>query len=211
MKLPRFKSKDIFDGSFSIDPGFGWDMGPPDRKKLDQDGKIWPRIHVANDYQSCQWIRSPLDFDRTEIIEKDSLGCSVLRLLIGKEFEIRMVHINISEMINAPLYKSHGAIQKGKVIAPTGNTGLSFGANGGRHLHCMAIASTGVYDEDLDARFGTLWRESFVNDMEEKYGERFKSQMLNRGISKINSLVLWKYDPYWGKEVMVFNISKVFD
>jgi hypothetical protein len=218
MKLPRFKSKDIFQGPYTMSPGFGWDAGDADCKKWDPDGKIWPRIHVANDYQSARLIHAPVDFYWTDLIDKDAQGCSVMRLcseLNGWDctLEIRMLHINVREVdkVLVSNIRKHQIIKKGTIIAPTGNTGMSFGTNGGRHLHCLVLIIPKIYDEDMNCRFGNLWRKDDSEEMERKYGAPFLAQKKMRGITKINSFALWKYDAYWKREMMVLNISKIFD
>jgi hypothetical protein len=219
MKLPRFNSSDIFPGGYSITTGFGWDIGPSERAKIDPGGDTWPRIHPATDYASSGLIYSPMDFAWTQWIPKDSLGCSILRLLDcpiekGFAFELRMVHINENEMVKKktlPELHEMRSMKKGTPIAPTGNTGSSFGLNGGRHLHCFPIIRPGIFEDELDERFGDLWREDHAEEMASAYGQRFLDEMTKRGISKINPFALWKQDPYWKREIIVLNIQKIFD
>lgn len=210
--MTSFKAITLFPEGSQVTTGFGWDVGPKNVKDIDPLGKVWPRIHPAIDRVGPGDMRNPIESTRVEWRDSDSGGNSLLRL-IGNNCELRLLHINKSEFDKDTweyLQKKKN-IQKGMRIAPCGNTGISFGNDGGRHVHYSFLIVPGVFDSELNNKFGEYWNENKYSDLVIKYGDAFTAQCKTRAISWINSYALRYWDRYWGRSMIVLNTEKVFE
>jgi hypothetical protein len=214
--LPRFKLRDLAPGGFSISTGFGWDIGPGNRLDPDMDPQeeVWPREHLATDVLAKGDMQFPYAVDNAAWIDRDRQGCSCLRLIKDMS-ELRILHINKSEFDSqtmAAVVAPSTPIAKGAHIGPCGNTGISFGLNGGRHAHVQFLACSGAYDKELTDRFGDFWKQNHMKELSSLYGEKFDAQIEKRGITSVNQLaIVKKDDPYWGREMVALNIQLVFE
>ena len=207
-RMPRFKALDLLPSGSVVTTGFGWDSGPVGNKHPE----VWPRIHHAIDRAGPGIMTVPVTFDFAQWIPKDSLGCSVLRLINPRE-ELRLLHINVSEMEPVTLDKliQGKPLNKLDKIAPCGNTGMSFGDNGGRHVHYTYMVLPGSYDDELIERFGDCWKQDKIPSMLANFGPDVARQIKARRISWMNSYVVCKVDPYWEKLMYVMNTEMVFE
>jgi hypothetical protein len=220
MNLPRFKSLDLLPSGSKVTTNFGWDIGPKNVDELQKDleVKVWPRIHHAIDEVGPGIMVVPFDCDSTEWIPKDSAGCSELRLIKNDEtgkpvYELRLLHINEKEIDKDTfvLIKNKKGLKKGTKLAPCGNTGLSFGDNGGYHVHYSFYCMPGIFDKELDDRFGDYWKENKTKDLTTQYGKPFTNQIALRAIIWINSYAVKRWDRLWSRNMIILNTKKVFE
>lgn len=186
---------------------FGWDPWTfPGR----------PRIHPAVDRAGSGIVRSPVAAARSQWINNDAEGSSVLRLFFeGGEF--RMLHFIREELDSGALAAAiAGApLALGAAIGPTGNHGLSVSKNGkgtGRHVHYSLVLEPGVYDDDLRYQVGRDWNADRTGEYRSKYGPDFSAQVTQRGISWMNEIVIARNDPYYNGSLRYYvNTGKLFD
>jgi len=196
----------------------GWDEGPPDVKEIDPKGEHYPRIHPCVDFFRAGYVETPIEAYRSQWIRKDNGGNSVLRLYTGDE-ESRLYHFRESEIDRATLALAikGKAIPKGAKIAIPGDVGISFGRNGGRHVHAFHIIRPGVFDAELTATFGNEWEENLIEkqymdllDRDRALADRYACQIEKWNIKRINRLLIERTDPFWKTEVYVLNFPVVF-
>ena len=204
--LPRFNLINLLPNGSQLTTPFGWDIGPKNGSM-----SIWPRIHHAVDRVGPGFISVPFDMTSSAFIEKDSQGCSEVRLFFNYG-ELRILHINKNEILTESLERliNNKPFLQGEKLGPCGNTGISIGNNDGRHIHYSFIIEKEYYDEDISNRFGEWWKKDDIPQLKEKYGQLFTNQVKQRAISMMNSYAIIKLDPFWKKEVIILNTEKVF-
>lgn len=205
-KMIQFTALDLMPGGSEVTTGFGWDVGPENADPL-----TWPRIHHAIDRYGPGDICAPFDAGVARWIARDSLGCSVLRLMSGQA-ELRLVHINPPELdpdFFSLAFKMR-PIPKGMRLGPCGNTGVSYGKNAGRHLHYLYMVMPGAFSQELTT-LAPGWEKNDMPDLSKVHGIAFDREIDKRVIVSMNESVIRRWDPYWGREMLVLNTEKLFE
>jgi len=162
-------------------------------------------------------IYNPCEVIKTKWIDDNGAGVSILRL-IGEGFELRLLHLLREELFpdTRALILNGLPIDKGSIIGPAGNYGLSvsnFGGSG-RHVHYSLTLEKGIYDSDLDEKWGNLWKKNDKDNLIKKYGPYLKEDMKNRGggIKLMNNFLHEYIDPFMKKESYIvdsYNLIKL--
>jgi hypothetical protein len=175
---------------------------------LDRRYQEFP-VYVPCIYKKTKWI----DDDGTGCAQTGRPGNSVLRLL-GDGFEVRILHFRkeeMSEEFRALMIQELPAFP-GDPIGPAGNKGLSIGLNGhsGRHIHYELILEPGKYDDDLTEKYGGLeWKKDYLPAYVNEYGSKLELDRLRRRVSWMNSQVIARIDPGYGKLMYSVNSYKL--
>ncbi|MBL8967012.1 MAG: hypothetical protein JNG85_08385 [Spirochaetaceae bacterium] len=200
--LPKFYPEIFFPGA-QVTTRFGWDLEPPG-----------PRIHHAIDKAGRGIVCAPFGFERVEWIDRDALGCSVLRCFADSgQIELRILHFLKAELspgLADAISRGRG-LPAGAPLAPAGNVGLSLSRSGGdgRHVHYSLLLDHTAYGLEMTSlRPG--WGVDKRAEFTKRYGPEFEADCKRRQVRWISEVACGKHDPWTQRERVIVDSMAFF-